>query len=198
MGVMFKIAGPQLIAVQQYDRFVKLARLTILMAVLLVPLIFGAVVPFVTPLAYDYGENACEYAKDGQCVPFFTKVFGPNSTGGEYTLSFTFDAFAVGASIEAVFLVLRATMLALIDLDYMVKCTILAVVIYIPVIIVATTVEPFAGQAVAFFTAMYIPQFVLIILFLVRFEVLIRRISRGQKGTWVTKSARSSVKVLSG
>lgn len=197
MGILFKIAGPQLIAYKRFDTFMKLARLTVLMAFLLVPLIFGAVVPFVLPLAYDYGENACEYAKDGQCVPFFTKVFGPNSTGGEYTLSFTFDAFAVGASIEAVFLVLRAAMLTLIDLDYMVKCTILAVVIYIPVIIVATTVQPFAGQAVAFFVAMYIPQFVLSILFVVRFEILIRRIVRGQKGTWETKSARSSIKMQS-
>lgn len=118
-------------------------------------------------------------------------MFGPNSVGGDFTLSFTFNAFAVGASIDALFIVLRAALLALVDLDFMMRSTILAIVIYIPAIAVASLVSPFGGEAVSFFVAMYVPQFILVVLFFFRFEILLRRITRGQneqKGSWVNKS----------
>jgi len=196
MGITIKIAGPQLIAAGKYDLFARLARLFVLCAFILVPIIVGSVVPFLSQLAFNYGENACEYAKDDACLPFFTRIFGPNATGGDYSLSFTFAAFPVGASIDAVFLVLRACLLALVDLDYMMWCTIAAIVVYVPVVAVAATVPPFGGKAISFFVAMYTPQFVLVVLFIVRLEVLIRRIKGGREGTWTMEkhpSVRSSI-----
>jgi hypothetical protein len=59
-----------------------------------------------------------------------------------------------------------------------------AVLVYIPAIIVAVLVPPFGSQASAFFVAMYIPQVVLIVLFSVRLEVLIRSMLKGVKGSW--------------
>jgi len=157
---------------------------------MLIPLIVGVVVPFRSPLAFDYGENACEYAKGEACLPFFTRVFGPNAAGGKFTLPYTFDVFALGAGVEAVFFVIRACLLALIDLDYMMKCTVAAIILYIPAIAVAATVQ--GGQAISYFVAMYVPQFVLIICFTVRLEILIRRILSGQQGTWTTETVKKS------
>jgi len=194
MGIVYKISAPQLIAAKKTQTFIILSHMVVVCGVLLVPLIVGTVVPFRGGLAYDYGENACEYAKDDACLPFFTKVFGPNSIGGDFTLPFTFDAFAIGASIDAVFIVLRACLLALVDLDFMLWSTIAAIVVYIPVICVAALVKPFGGQAISFFIAMYIPQFVLVCLFFVRFEIMVRRIVKEQKennekqAAWVNKS----------
>jgi len=192
MGIVFKIAAPQLIAAGMIQKFVVLSRMTVLFAVLLVPLIVGSVVPFLSGLAYDYGENACEYMKDSSCAPFAVRVFGPDYVGGAYTLPFTFNAFAVGASIDALFIVLRAALLALVDLNFMMWSTAFAIIVYIPAIVVACLIPPFGGEAIAFFIAMYIPQIILVILFFFRFEILLRRIVKGQsdekKETWLVKS----------
>ena len=199
MGIVLKIAGPRFIASKKFATFATFARITVGCAILLVPLIIGAVIPFRTNLAFDYGGNACAYAKDSQCLPFFTNIFGPNGTGGEYTLPFTFDAFALGASAEAVFFVLRASLLACVDLDFMLWSTAGAVLVYIPVIIVAVLVPPFGSQAIAFFVAMYIPQVVLIVLFVVRLEMLIRRMLKGKRGAWNRRlSVSTSTRFVTG
>jgi len=195
MGMAFKILGPQLIARERFKDFATVGRLTVVCAYLLVPLIVGAVVPFGKGLAFTYGENACAFAKDAECLPFFNKIFGANVSGGPYTLPLTFDVFPVGASIEAVFFVLRASLLACMDLNFMLKSTAGAVVVYIPTIIVATLVPPFGSQAAAFFVAMYVPQFVLVCLFTVRFELLVRKMLRGEDGPWTRKSSVSSVAI---
>ena len=188
-GIMMKVAGPQLLARKKYEIFAILARMTVLAALLLVPLICGAVIPFGTGLALDYGANACTFANDSQCVPFFTNVFGENATGGQYTLPFTFDAFAYGASIEAVFFVIRATLLATLDLDYMVYGTIIGVIVYIPAICVATLVPPFGGQAISYFIAMYVPQVFLIFVFLYRLCRNINRMLNGLDGPWIEEGS---------
>lgn len=200
LGIIIKVVGPQLIARGAFKTFAAFARLTVLCGFLLIPLIIGVVVPFRTSMAFYYGENACAYAADNQCLPFFTKVFGANGTGGQFTLPFTFDAFAMGASVEALFFVLRATMLACLDLNFMMWSTLGALIVYIPVIIVATLVPPFGSEAIAFFIAMYIPQVVLIFLFAVRLEKNIRVMLKGEPGAWSYKTpvARSSVRASYG
>merc|ERR1712224_510071 len=184
MGIMFKIAGPQIIAGKHFDFFAKFTRVTVFCALLLPPLIIGAVIPFRHGMAFNYGGNACTYAKDSDCLPFFTNIFGRNGRGGEYTLQFTFDVFAAGASIDAVSFVLRSILLACADCDFMLIATGAAVLVYIPTIVVAALVPPFAGQAVSFFVAMYVPQFILTILFLLRIEILVRRMVNGERGSW--------------
>lgn len=142
-------------------------------------------IPYVILFSSRSSTNACEYANGDQCVPFFTTVLGPNAAGGEFSLEFTFErAFAYGASIEAVFFVTRATMLACLDLDYMMYCTIASVICYIPAICVAVLVPQFGGTAAAFFFAMYVPQIILIIFFLIRLQNNLRRMLRGEEGTW--------------
>merc|ERR1711933_334677 len=111
---------------------------------LLVALIVGSSVPFSKGLAFESGANACEYAGSNQCVPFFGEVFGKNAKGAIYTLPFTFNAFAFGSSVESVFIIVRAMLLTLMDLDFMVKSSFVAVIMYIIAIVIATQVQPFA------------------------------------------------------
>ena len=188
LGIMFKIVGPHLIADHKYKSFAIFARITIAAAILLTPIIVGSVVPFRVGLAFEYGENACEYAKDDQCLDFFTQVFGENGSMGNFTLPFTFNAFSAGACIDAVFYVLRAALLTCMDLNYMLWSTLVAILAFVPAIVVAVKVPPFHGHAIAFFVAMYVPQFVCCILFAVRLEVNIRRMLKGDKGPWERKS----------
>jgi hypothetical protein len=188
-----KVVGPQLLAVGRVRVFAKFAWVTIICSFLLIPLILGSALPFRSGLAFSYGGNACEYAKDSQCIPFFNNVFGPNAQGGTYTLPFTFDVFPLGACVEAVFFVLRSILLTLVDLDYMMKCTFVAIGVYIPVIAVASTVEPFGGKAISYFVSMYIPQVVLCVCFLVRIHILISRMLAGARGSWSEpRASRSS------
>merc|ERR1712226_202409 len=176
------------ISMNAHKQFAMMSRVFVLCCALLVPLIVGASVPFSNALAYSAGANACEYAGNNECVPFFTNVFGENSTGGVYTLPFTFNAFAFGSSVESVYIILRAILLTLMDLDYMVKCTLVSGILYIAAIIVATKANPFGEEAVAYFIAMYVPQLTLVVLFLVRLEVLMRRMTRGQMSASSKKS----------
>merc|ERR1712226_1763002 len=184
------------ISMNAHKQFAMMSRVFVLCCALLVPLIVGASVPFSNALAYSAGANACEYAGNNECVPFFTNVFGENSTGGVYTLPFTFNAFAFGSAVESVYIILRAILLTLMDLNYMVKCTIVSGILYIAAIIVATQVNPFGEEAVAYFIAMYVPQLTLIILFLVRLEVLIRRRTSGQGGLEQKEQSKSANSII--
>ena len=187
---MMKIIGPQLLAMGWIQLFANYAQIIIFCSLLLIPLILGSTIPFTTSLAFSYGGKACEYTKDSQCLSFFNNVFGPNAQGGTFTLPFTFNVFQMGACVEAVFFVLRSILLTLLDLDYMMNCTIGAVIIYIPVIVIASEVELFGGHAIAFFISMYIPQVVLCVCFLIRIHVLLSRMISG-KGTWSDPCAHS-------
>jgi len=111
----------------------------------------------------------------------------------------SFDVFSAGAAFEGVFFILQACLLVCMDLDFMLWSTAGAVVVYIPAIIVATLVPPFGSQAAAFFVAMYVPQFVLICLFTVRIELLIRKMLKGENGPWSSKSSITrSIRFTSG
>lgn len=196
MAMAFKIVGPIFISLKGYKYFARLCRIFFVCSFLLVPLIVGSTVPFSIGLAFDSGANACQYAGSNECVPFFSNVYGDNATGGEYTLPFTYRVFAYSSSSESIFIIFRAMLLTLMDLDYMMKSTAVAVCTYIAAIIVATQVKPFAEEAIAYVVAMYVPHITLIILFLVRLEVLIRRMARGEKGTWNTGKSSKSLRVL--
>jgi hypothetical protein len=150
ISVVMKVVGPQLLAKGNVEMFAKFARITVVCSFLLVPLILGSALPFTSGLAFSYGGNACGYAQNSECVAFFTNVFGANAEGGTYSLSFTFDVFPLGACVEAIFFVLRSILLTLVDLDYMVKCTVLAIIVYIPAIVVASVAEPFGGKAISY------------------------------------------------
>ena len=92
--------------------------------------------------------------------------------------------------MEAIFCVLRSALLALVDLEYMLWSTFVAVIVYIPCVVVAALVPPFGGHAIAFFVTMFIPETVLSTLFIFRVIRLINRVSKGEEGSWTNKSQR--------
>lgn len=177
----FKVFGTVFLSIKEYGQFFKLVRVYLICAFLVVPLILGTTLPkkFEHGLALSSGQNACEYAHSSQCVQFFTNVYGPNAEGGEFTLFSTFTTFAFGAAIESLFIVVRAMIITLLDFRYMLQSTVVAMIFYIVAIVVACLVQPFAKQAVSFWIAMYIPQLVLVLLFLGRLHTLSRRMVKG-------------------
>ena len=178
----FKVFGTVFLSIKEYEYFFKTALVYIVCALLIVPIILGTTLPpaFNAGLALSSGENACEYAHSAQCVQFFTNIYGPNAEGGEFTLFQTFSVFAYGSAVESVFLVTRAIIITLLDFKYMMKSTVVAMVLYIAAMVVACVVQPFAKQAISFWIVMYIPQFILVLLFIGRLQTLYRRMVKGE------------------
>ena len=180
MAFAFKITGPIFLTIQEYSLFFKMVGVYLVCAFLLIPLIIGATVPFREGLSLESGQNSCEYAFSNECVPFFTNVFGPNATGGTFTLNHTYNAFSFGTATESVYIVARAIILTMLDFGYIIKSTMVAMIFYIVAITVACRVKPFEKEAISLWIAMYVPQVVLILLFLGRFNTLFRRMVRGE------------------
>jgi len=202
MASAFKPFGTAFLSIKEYGYFFKLVRLYLICAFLVIPLILGTTLPkkFEHGLALSSGQNACEYAHSSECVQFFTNVYGANAEGGDFTLFSTFSWFAFGAAVESLFIVVRAMIITLLDFEFMLQSSVVALILYIIAIVVACMVQPFAKQAVSFWIAIYIPQLVLVLLFLGRLHTLHRRMVKGEikgalRNRFRKKLARSRVDV---
>ena len=185
ISMMFKLAGPQMLAKGQNKLFVTFAMICVGSIIMMVPGIVAQVVLARHKIALEFGSNACAYANKSQCVPFFTEIFGKNGSGGDFTLQYTFTALAFGSTVDCINLVLRSILLALLDFDFLVKSTIAAVLVYIPGMYVATSLDTiYRGQAITYYVAMNIPQLFLIFVFLFRLHRNFKRVLNGEKGTW--------------
>ena len=123
-------------------------------------------------------QSILETAESKNCkgVPLLYLYTSPS----EFTLFDTFTVFAFGSAVESIFLVTRAMIITLLDFNYMMKSTVVAMVLYIAAMVVACVVEPFAKQAISFWIAIYIPQLVLLLLFIGRLHTLFRRMVKGE------------------
>lgn len=192
-GISFtiKVIGPIFLTMQEYSIFFKFASIMLLCAFLLVPLIVGTTIPFRDGLAIESGQNSCVYAGSEECVSFFTKVYGINGTGGDFSLQYTYFAFWFGASIESLFISARALVVTMLDFGYIVKSTGVALVLYVIALVIASLVQPFAKSAIAYFIVMFVPQAILLVLFIGRMYTLYRRMVKGEaKGTMRAKFKR--------
>ena len=87
--------------------------------------------------------------------------------------------------ISLSFMYKRSILLTLNDFDFALKATIVALIVYIPGIIVATVGgQEFVGQSVTLFIVMYLPQFVISVIFLGRIIQILRKMGRGESGVW--------------
>lgn len=68
----------------------------------------------------------------------------------------------------------------MLDFEYVLKSTAVATVFYIVAIVVATMGSPFGKEAISLWVAMYVPQVVLVLLFLGRLHTLFRRLVKGE------------------
>ncbi|KAL7528201.1 hypothetical protein ACHAWF_002479 [Thalassiosira exigua] len=182
MAITFKVFGSFFLSIKEFGYFFKLVVVYIICAFCLIPLLLGTTLPpkFNEALALTSGQNACEYAYSLQCVPFFTNVFGANVQGGQFTIFNTYSVFAFGVAAESIFLVVRAIIITMLDFDYIVKSTGVAMLFYIAAIAIACVVKPFAKQAISFWIAMYVPHTILVLLFLGRLHCHYKRMAKGE------------------
>lgn len=140
-------------------------------------------------------------------------MFGENGAGGQWTLKYTFNAMSFAASVDViafttryVFSILlifymciqhlsyhinhfinhyRSILLTLNDFDFALKATLISAVVYIPAIIVATMGgQEFVDQSITLFIVMYLPQFVISVLFFGRIVQILNKMKNGESGTW--------------
>ena len=65
------------------------------------------------------------------------------------------------------------------------KATLIAAILYIPAIIVATVGnQEFVNQSITLFIVMYLPQFIIAVLFLGRIVQILNKMKRGESGSW--------------
>ncbi|VEU34278.1 unnamed protein product [Pseudo-nitzschia multistriata] len=198
MAINTQILGPIFLSNGMHGLFVKYIKISMACVLVLVALICSSTGPFFRGLALDSGANACTYASSAECLPYFENVFGPNGEGGIYTLFFTYYAFPIAASIDAILLVMRATLLTLLDFDYMFYSTIAASISYVPAILVVT-LAPLSvqNQAIGMFSAYYVPQVMLVFCFSARLVFVTRKLEAGETGPWSSpqkqKERRSSM-----
>ena len=82
------------------------------------------------------------------------------------------------------------------DFDFALKATLIAAVVYIPGIIVATVGgQEFVDQSITLFIVMYLPQFVISVIFLGRIIQLLKNIGRGDSGAWEMETVRKKDEV---
>ncbi|VEU42942.1 unnamed protein product [Pseudo-nitzschia multistriata] len=189
ISIIFKLTGSQLLAKGKNKLFVVFAKICIVSVLAMIPAIVAEVLEARHTIALEYGSNACSYAQNSNCVPFFEAIFGPNANGGGFTLQYTFTALAFGAVTDSVSLVLRSVLLALLDFDFLVNSTICAVGVYIPSMYAATCLDTiYKGQAISYYVAMNMPQLVLILVLLVRLKYNFRKVLDGEEGPWTETS----------
>jgi hypothetical protein len=70
--------------------------------------------------------------------------------------------------------------LTMLDFEYVLKSTVVAMVFYVVAILVASMGNPFGKEAISLWVAMYAPQVVLILLFIGRLHTLFRRLVKGE------------------
>eukprot|EP00587_Corethron_hystrix_P016726 CAMPEP_0113331158 /NCGR_PEP_ID=MMETSP0010_2-20120614/22299_1 /TAXON_ID=216773 ORGANISM="Corethron hystrix, Strain 308" /NCGR_SAMPLE_ID=MMETSP0010_2 /ASSEMBLY_ACC=CAM_ASM_000155 /LENGTH=519 /DNA_ID=CAMNT_0000194325 /DNA_START=518 /DNA_END=2077 /DNA_ORIENTATION=+ /assembly_acc=CAM_ASM_000155 len=188
MAITAKILGPIFLSNGMERIFAQYIRLVMFCGALLMIVVCSTTVPFLDGLAYSSGTNACAYASDEQCLPYFNKVFGPNSNGEIYSLPFTYYVFPIAACIEIAVLLLRTFLLTLLDFDFMLYATIAAGISYIPSIAVVYVVPfGFQKEAIAFFAAYYVPQLVLVVCFGIRLVVVVEKLKKDEEGPWTQK-----------
>jgi len=190
--------GPQLLAERKNKLFVRFAKICIGSIIMMIPGIVVSIVQARHEIALEFGSNACVYAKSSQCVGFFTEIFGDNGSGGDFTLQYTFTALAFASIVDSVSLVLRSILLSLLDFDFLVKSTIAAVLVYIPGMYAATSLDTiYRGQAITYYVAMNIPQLFLIFVFLFRLHRNFKRVLNGEKGPWTGPGEQTKPSSLS-
>ena len=85
----------------------------------------------------------------------------------------------------------RSILLTLNDFDFALKATLISAVVYIPAIIVATMGgQEFVDQSITLFIVMYLPQFVISVLFFGRIVQILNKMKNGESGTWEMETMR--------
>jgi hypothetical protein len=195
MTIAIKIMGPYFLSDGEGKLFVGFVTRYVLAAIGLVALVLGCTIPFADGLAKSSGTNSCAYASSPECLPYFESVMGENGEGGMYTLSFSYLMFPLASSLEVTLLILRAFLLTLLEFDFMVMASAVALISYIPAIcVVQFAPVDFQKQAIGYFGALYVPQVVLATLCSARLFLDCRKLLRDEPGPWSPKQEKRLIR----
>lgn len=189
-NMLFKIIGAQLIAGKKHKMF---AGFFMYVGMMTLCSAIGAILAAALKghaVANDFGQSACVFASDAGCAGTYAAIFG-----GDDALARVFDVFGPTVGLQLFFMLMRTGLAACHDFDYLWKAAVAAVVIaYIPAICVAHFV---INTATSYYVAMYLPHFLMILLFGIRMWSNVRKLLSGKPGPWTEHIRRGSV-ILAG
>lgn len=176
VGFVAKMRGSYLVGARSFEEFHKLVLLMAAAALALASLALISVLPHREALAFDFAENACEFATSEACAPAYIGIFG-GGTGEAGTLQTSFGFFAVVAASMVVFNIARSGLYACQDFFFLGVSGIASLLfVFVPAIWYAHWV---VGTPAAIFAAMYAPSVVLAVVFSARLYLNTRRMLAG-------------------
>ena len=182
-SLMIKTLGSRMIAQGSHRSFIGLF---VFFVGLCIALGIGAfVTAFVKRevVAYDFGQSACIYASKRECAGLYGDIFKKDDS-----LAQVFEAFGPTVFLQMLFYGMRAGLAICYDFDYLAKvaCTTF-VVVYVPTILV---VRYAIDTATGYYVAMYLPHFVMIVVFGRRMWRHITALLNGEPGPWTEQMNR--------
>ena len=195
MFTILKMMGAQLIANGKHAAFIRFYYFFIIITF---SLGIGAIVVAYlrqNPVAFEYAQSACVYATSEGCSTVYKNIFK-----GDNALHSVFAAFGPTVLLNMLFGTLRQGLATCHDFSFLAKAsTAIFVLIYTPSILVA---RYSLNTAVAYYVAMYMPHFVMVVVFGYRMMGHLSKLNSGQPGPWTehasaTPSAEKSVVIHS-
>eukprot|EP01126_Amoeba_proteus_P031343 TRINITY_DN30781_c0_g1_i1.p1 TRINITY_DN30781_c0_g1~~TRINITY_DN30781_c0_g1_i1.p1 ORF type:complete len:195 (+),score=20.20 TRINITY_DN30781_c0_g1_i1:89-586(+) len=130
-------------------------------------------------ISYNYGESACIFATNASCAPSYQSIFY-----GEDSVSTLFKAFGPIVGSQLLFSFLRTALSVCYDFKFMaISSSVTFVLVYLPLLFFVRFYHT-SIPTLLYFLIMYLPHFVLTIIFAFRLWYNIRRLFAEEPGPW--------------
>ena len=134
-------------------------------------------------LSYTFGESACIYATEPACTPVYARIFKKAGS-----LLDVFDAFGPTVALNMLFYMVRMMLSVCQDFAFMARAAAGAfALVFVPAILVARYAY---NTPLAYYVAMYVPHFVLIVVYGWRMWSHLMAFATDRPGPW-TEHARA-------
>ena len=182
---IFKMMGSNLIASGKHEMFVGFFAFVLILTVTLGATAIIAAGTLDAFIAYDYGSSACIYASKQECGHSYASIFA-----GKDTLQSVFYVFGPTVGLNLLFVSLRGGLMVCHDFAFLAKAAVASLfLVYLPAIVVA---HYYLKSSQSYYIAMYLPHFVLILVFGWRMLHHLKNLWNGGDGPWVLHSRKMS------
>jgi len=179
MMLFFKLLGAKFIASKEYRAFISLFAFMVLLTISLFISAILAAINSRYATAYSYGQSACIFATDPNCVNIYAGIFQSTDS-----LNLVFEAFGPTVGLQLLFILMRGGIAVCHDFRFMAIASLVTFIfVYIPMIIIIRVV-PFGYTSTLYYVAMYMPHFVLVVVFGIRLVINLVRLNKGEPGPW--------------
>ena len=189
MGVFFvvKLLGAAMISKGKFEQYLAALQKCVLLVLAMGAAAIVAAVTLRDAVAFDYGKAACVFASSESCASAYHNVFG-----GRDAMDRVFEAFGPVVLLNMLFMTSRMSLACCHDFAFMAKAAVWTfVIVFTPAILVARFA--FDGSTTALYVAMYLPHFVMSVVFSKRMWAHARAMREGRPGPWTDHSRRMSV-----